>query len=105
MDFQELLRQYCIGHKMSEPYQQNQNPAERRIQDVKARTNWLLWLPYVTQLLNILSLESLNQATPTQLACGFLPDVSAFLHFKWWEPVYYLDDDGSFHNDSKERLG
>ena len=116
-NFTEVLRHYCIGHKMSEPYQQNQNPAERRIQDVKARTNtimdrtgtppqyWLLCLLYVTQLLNILSLESLNQATPTQLACGFLPDVSAFLHFKWWEPVYYLDDDGSFPSDSKEKLG
>ena len=89
-NFQELLRQYCIGHKMAEPYQENQNPAERRIQDVKARTNtimdrtgtppqyWLLCLLYVTQLLNILSLESLGQVTPTQLACGFIPDVSAF---------------------------
>ena len=65
---------------------------------------WLLCLLYVTQLLNILSLESLNQATP-QLACVFLPDVSAFLHFRWWEPIYYLDDDGGFPSDSKEKLG
>jgi hypothetical protein len=35
----DILRQYCIENMFSEPYQQNQNPAERRIQEVKAMTN------------------------------------------------------------------
>ena len=32
---QDILRHYCIGRKYSEPMQQNQNPAERGIQDIK----------------------------------------------------------------------
>ena len=34
-----------------------------------------------------------------------MADISAFLAFHWWEPVYYLDHNfGSFQN-SKERIG
>ena len=35
----DILSQYCIDNMYSEPYQQNQNPAECRIQEVKAMTN------------------------------------------------------------------
>ena len=73
---QEILRQYCIGSKYSEPHQQNQNPAERRIQDVKADTNklmdrtgtpakyWLLCMLYVIFLSNHTAFESLSGRTP-----------------------------------------
>jgi hypothetical protein len=37
--FTEILRLYHIGNKHSEPYYQNQNPAERRIQEIKSMTN------------------------------------------------------------------
>ena len=116
-DFVEILRHYCIGQQFSEPYQQNQNTAERRIQDVKARANtvmdrtatppeyWLLCLLYCVYLFNVLSLDSLGLQTPTQVACGYIPDVSPLLHFHWWEPVYYLDDDGQFPSATKEKLG
>ena len=30
---------------------------------------------------------------------GEKPDISKYLHFRWWEPVYYLDEHG------KEKLG
>ena len=115
--FSEILRHYRIGQYFSEPKQQNQNPAERRIQDVKNRFEtvmdrtgtppefWLLCLLYVVYLFNVLSMESLGFMTPTQVACGTIPDVSALLHFRWWEPVYYLDDDGQFPSESKEKLG
>jgi hypothetical protein len=59
----------------------------------------------VVYLSNLLSIESLGFLTPTQVACGYIPDVSALLHFRWWEPVYYLDDDGQFPSDSKEKSG
>jgi bisphosphoglycerate-dependent phosphoglycerate mutase len=35
----DILRQYCIPAMTSEPYQQYQNPAERRIKEVKSMTN------------------------------------------------------------------
>ena len=39
---EDILRHYNCGHYKSEPHQQNQNPAERRIQDIKRHTNILL---------------------------------------------------------------
>ena len=91
---QEILRHYKIGQFLSEPRQQNQNPAERRIQDIKNDVNrvmdrtgtppefWLLCTLLVVYLSNLLSLDSLHMLTPTQLACGHIPDTSALLHFR-----------------------
>ena len=39
---QDILRQYNIDDMQSDPHQQNQNPAERRIQEVKAMTNVMM---------------------------------------------------------------
>ena len=39
------------------------------------------------------------------MAFGYTPDVSAFLQFEWWEQVYYLDDDGTGFQNSKENIG
>jgi hypothetical protein len=45
----DLMRMYNIGHHFrSELYHQNQNPAERKIQDIKRYTNGIMdiaWLP------------------------------------------------------------
>ena len=114
--FKEILCHYHIGQYFSEPYQQNQNPAERRIQDVKKDFNtitdstgtapefWLLCTLFVVYLSNVLAVESLGFITPTQIACGYVPDVTALLHFHWWQPVYYAKQEGTF-NKSKEKLG
>ena len=114
---QEILDWYCIGQHFSEPEQQNQNPAERRIQDIKRSTNvlmdrtgtparyWLLCLLFVCYLFNRVAHESLNGQTPILCAHGFVPDISALLFFRWWEPVYFYDDNVSFPSDTKERRG
>jgi len=114
--FKDILRHYRIGQYFSEPYQQNQNPAERRIQDVKKDVNtimdrtgtppefWLLCTLFVVYLSNVLAAESLGFITPTQIACGYVPDVSSLLHFHWWQPVYYAEHEGTFAK-SKEKLG
>eukprot|EP00957_Ditylum_brightwellii_P010596 802564-Ditylum_brightwellii.AAC.1 len=39
MAIKDILRQYNIDDMQSKPHQQNQNPAERRIQEVKAMMN------------------------------------------------------------------
>jgi hypothetical protein len=75
----DLLRMYSIGrHYKSEPYHQNQNPAEHKIQDIKQTTNgimdrtgsraceWLLCTLFVIGLFNVLAQEGLNGMTPTQ---------------------------------------
>eukprot|EP00957_Ditylum_brightwellii_P133599 10186088-Ditylum_brightwellii.AAC.1 len=38
----DILQQYNIDDMQSEPHQQNQNPAKRRIQEVKALANVMM---------------------------------------------------------------
>ena len=113
----EILRHYAIGDFQSEANQQNQNPAERRIQDIKAMVNmvmdrtgtpaqyWVMCTLYCIYMANRLSLSSLGEKTPLQVVTGVKPDISSLLHYRWWEPIYYLDDDGKFPSESKEKKG
>jgi hypothetical protein len=109
-----ILRMYCINDMQSEPHHQHQNPAERRIQDIKKVSNhlmdrtgsparfWLLSLELTVYILNRLATESLGWLTPYEKALGQKPDISALLAFRWWEPVYYSEADTYPH--TKERL-
>jgi len=113
----DLLRAYVISDWQSEPYQQHQNPCERRYQDLKRivnrimdRTNtpptlWLLALCYVAFVLNHTALKSLNWITPIQVLLGSTPDISVLLRFFWYQPVYYKLDDTTFPSDSPELRG
>ena len=112
----DILRTYNMRDLQSEPHQQNQNPAERRIQEVKATTNilldrsgapescWLLCMTFVVYMLNRLAHDSLGGKTPLQAAFGVTPDVSALLAFYWFQRVFYYMPDAKFPS-SKERLG
>ena len=113
----EVLRMYSIGDFQSEPHQQHQNRAERRIQEVKKLSDgimdktgtpakmWLLCLMYVVYLQNHLATESIGWKTPLEVATGQKADVSALLQFRWWEPVYYLADARTYPSESREKLG
>ena len=106
---------YNIKQLQSEPHNQQQNYAERRIQDVKASTNtlmdranspdhlWYLCTEYVVHALNHIATKRLNK-TSIEACFGVTPDISALLVFTWYEPVYDLVTDSSFP-DSKESLG
>ena len=68
----DILRAYHISNWHSEPYHQNQNPAERRYRTIKSWTNtvmkrsgapancWLLCLIYVCYLLNHIACSALD---------------------------------------------
>ncbi len=68
----DILRMYHSSSWFSEPYHQNQNPAEGRYRTIKSWTNtimnrsaapadcWLLCPSYVCYILNHISCESLN---------------------------------------------
>jgi hypothetical protein len=100
----DILRTLFIPSWQSEPYQQNQNPCELRIQDVKRMTNllldstgslasnWLLALMYVCYILNH-TFNSTTNAVPIAAATGQTPDISPLLQYSWWEPVYFRDDE------------
>lgn len=111
-----ILRMYAISNFQCEPHHQHQNPAERKIQEVKKLTNaildrtgthhrfWLLCLLFVVQLLNVLASESLNWETPHFKATGQHPDISPYLMFHFGELVLYMHDN-KFPSESPELHG
>ena len=95
----DILRAYNINDWQSEPYHQNQNPAEWRYRTIKAWTNtimnrtgapahcWLLTLQYVCYMY------------------GATPDISIILLYTFYQPVFYATHDQHFPSDSEERAG
>ena len=117
----DLLRSLFIKQYESEPYHQHQNKAEQRYGVVKRYINtlmnltgapahcWLLCLLYVCSLLNATASPALGGLTPLQALTGQVPDISHFLHFSFWEPIYYKVDenesDHRFPSQSNEKRG
>jgi hypothetical protein len=101
-----ILCNYGISDGSSEPHYQNQNAAEREIQDVKKDvamvmnlTNtpgayWPLCVEYIVTVKNHTARNVLNDRTPMEKRSGQTPDVSKLLQCRWWEPVYYLCAEG-----------
>ena len=85
----------------SEPYQQHQNKAEQHYGVVKRYINtlmnpigvpahcWFLFMAYICALLNVTASPTLNGYTYIQALSGQVPGMSHFLHFSFWQPVYY----------------
>ena len=117
----DLLRSLFIQDYQSEPYHQHQNKAENRFGLAKRYTNtvmntsgctaccWLLCLQYICVVLNHLSSPTLQGICPVQALEGTTPDISFFLHFSFYEPVYYRIDssepDLNFPSSSNEKKG
>ena len=114
-----ILRGLFIRCWQSEPYKQQQNPAERRFQTVKRVTNnvldrtgapaftWLLCIMYVCFLLNHTYNATVN-GVPLTLATGQQADISPLLNFTFWQKVFYRkeeDSHGNFPSDSPELEG
>ena len=88
----DILRAYHISNWHSEPYHQNQNPAEWRYRTIKSWTNtvmnrsgapancWLLCLIYVCYLLNHIACTALDGKIPLLALTGITPDIS-IIHF------------------------
>jgi Reverse transcriptase (RNA-dependent DNA polymerase) len=112
----DILRTLCIDSWQSEPYNQQQNAAERRYQTIKRAANrildrsgappytWLLCLQYVCYLLNHTYNENIH-GVPIQRLNGDTPDISVLLRFHFWQKVYYRNVDVAFPSDSVENVG
>ena len=80
--WKEICNQYLIHTTTTEPYHPNQNPAERRIQTVKARTRavldasgappsvWMYAVYYVVDILNLTAHKDLGWRTPFEISSG-----------------------------------
>ena len=92
----DILRAYHISNWHSEPYHQNQNPAEWRYRTIKSWTNtvmnrsgapancWLLCLVYVCYLLNHIACTALAEKIPLLALTGITPDISIILLFTFY---------------------
>ena len=64
---------------------------------------------YVCALLNVTASPALDGITPIQALTGEVLEISHFLHFSFWEPVYYKvtenEPDHKFPSQSNEKRG
>ena len=114
-EFEEVMREFMIRkNHTSEPYYQNQNPAERMIGHVKEsherlldRTGtpacfWLRGLLFLTEMSRHLSHPALEGKSPIEFITGQVPDISKYLHFRWFEIVnYHVKDTEPPHTRQK----
>ena len=101
----DLLRSLFIKWYESEPYHQYQNKAEQHYGVVKRYMNtimnltgapascWVGCLVYVCSLLNVTASPALMGLPLFKALTGQVPDISHFLNFSFWEPVYYKVDE------------
>ena len=113
----DIIRAYHISNWHSEPYHQNQNPAEWRYRTIKSWTNtvmnrsgarancWLLCLIYACYLLNHIACTALDGKIPLLAFTGITPDISIILLFTFYQPVFYATYDQHFPSESEERAG
>jgi len=113
---EEILRRYMIDAHQSEPYQQQQNPVERSIQDIKRYANyvadysgappeaWVLIVHYVMYIMNRTARSVLNHRTPYEKLYGQTPDISVMTQFQFWEPVLIHNHLTTFPSTSSKIL-
>ena len=111
----DILRAYHISNWHTEPYHQNQNPAEWQYRTIKSWTNtvmdrsgapancWLLCMIYVCYILNHIACGALNGSIPLLVLYGITPDISIMLLYTFYQPVFYATHDQHFPSESEER--
>ena len=97
----DILRMYHSSSWNSEPYHQNQNPAEGRYCTLKSWTNtimnrtgapadcWLLCMIHGSYILNHLFCEAMAGNVPIGMLNGVSPDISIILLYTFYQPVFY----------------
>ena len=111
----DILRMYHSSTWNSDPYHQNQNPAEGRHCTLKSWTNtimnrtgvpadcWLLCMIHASYILNHLSCEALAGNVPLGMLYGVSPDISIILLYTFYQPVFYATHNQSYPSVSEER--
>jgi hypothetical protein len=103
--WREVCTNHDIKQTLTEPYSPFQNCAEVNIQELKkhvrrvmgkTKTPKRLWdscASYVAELrcLTAQPLYSLHGRTPYELVTGNTPDISEYISFSWYQPVWYFD--------------
>jgi hypothetical protein len=101
----KVCKEAGIKTSTSEPYSPWQNRTEVEIRELKrhvrrlmARSHtpsplWDFCTLYTTDLRNRLArpLHQLQGRTPYEVLTGNTPDISEFLEYEWYQPVWYFD--------------
>ena len=94
-------RKFQIQQRITVPHNQNQNHAERSIQEIKHNTMrvlyetnaplefWCYCLIFVVDCYNHTAKASINDRVPVQVLRGDTPDISAFRYHFWQEIDYF----------------
>jgi hypothetical protein len=99
----DIMRKYNCKDEFTEPYNPQQNPAERNIGMIKTAMKrcfadtgcdpraWFRLAAHISDVQNCTAYKSLGWRTPMEKCTGQTPDITGLLLFKFWEPVYYYD--------------
>ena len=112
----DILRAYHISNWHSEPYHQNQNPAEWKYRTIESQTNtilnrssahancWLICMIYVSYILNHISCDALNGSILLQVLYGITPDISIMLLIHFTNQYFILLMINISHQRMKNKL-
>ena len=107
-EFMKTVRHYGIEHHISEPNMHNQNPVEGVIREI--RKKWYrtmirrrvpkqLWdygMVWCSEIMSMTysSAGELTGSIPLEKVTGETPDISEYLDFGFYDPVWYKDNAG-----------
>jgi hypothetical protein len=113
----EINWEFIVKDSFSEPNSPWQNPVEARsirwlkgtaqvLMDRQGTPNivWLQAMEYMSDIHDNTANETLGWITPIEKRKGNTPDMLAYLHFKFYEWIYYMDLDLAFPS-TKEKMG
>ena len=107
--WQKVRQEFSIKQTQTEPHSPWQNRAEGAIRELKRhvqrlmkrqrapRRLWDFCAVYVSEIRTLTAspLFSLHGRTPYELVTGNTPDISEYVEYEWYQPIWYLDS-GSF---------
>ena len=112
----KMQRKHLVKDEFSEPHHQQQNPVElNAIKYLKhhgealldrtgaPKSLWFHAIKYIAGIHNHTAKESMRWAVPIQVRHGETPDISKYLMFKFYEPVYYSAPTG--FGEINEKMG
>jgi len=115
--WKETIQKYQIKQTLSEPYSPWQVRAEGYICEVKKSVRqlmhntkapkclWDYWAVYACEIrfLTVHPHFALQGRTPYELLTGRAPDISEYVEFSWYDPLWYYDQED--FPEARRRLG
>ena len=98
----DINREMHVKDSWSEPDRPNENPVEalginplkRGVSAIMDRTGaynkvWPWAYKYIADINNICATPVLGWKTPISIRHGYTPDISPFLQYQFWQPIYF----------------